>query len=439
MCLRVRKLASLAVLGAALVLVVPAAVDAAAKTVRVNKNSSGQVSNDHASAYGISRTGRYVVFYTSATNVAPGDGNGLHDVFLRDRATGVTRLVSRTPGGASANAESGYATISANGQFVVFSSSATNLVAGDTNAAEDIFIYNRRTRNVRRVSVSSGEAQGNAQSGYDAAVSADGRFVAFLSSATNLVPGDTNAAIDVFVRDRKLGQTRRVSVNSNGAQTNAGGAAILPGAISSNGRYVVFASLASNLVPGDANGAQDVFVRDRREQTTRRMSVASGGAQADAASGGAVISGDGHIVVFTSGATNLAAGDTNGTGDVFVRNRATKRTSRVSVGAGGAQGNAMSGSPAVSETGRFVAFDSAATNLVAGDTNTFADAFVRDRSRKTTRRVNVGPSGAQANSLTSYPFISGDGRFVSFSSLATTLIAGDADGQYDVFVRGPLR
>ena len=205
------------------------------------------------------------------------------------------------------------------------------------------------------------------------AISADGRFVAFNSFASNLVPGDTNGATDIFVRDRELGTTRRVGVGLGGVQANEASTAA---AVSANGRFVAFDSFASNLVPGDDNFARDVFVYDRRAGTTRRVSVGSAGSNGE--SFFPAISADGRFVAFVSSATDLVPGDTNNEDDIFVRDLELGATRRVSVGPGGTQGNGPSSGPALSADGRFVAFEIAANTLVPGDTNGATDIFVRD-------------------------------------------------------------
>ena len=226
----------------------------------------------------------------------------------------------------------------------------------------------------------------------DPAISADGRFVAFDSFASNLVAGDTNGVVDVFVRDRVAGATERVSVSSSGAQANGSVSA----AMSADGRFVAF---SSDLVAGDTlEDLDDVFVRDRVAGTTKRVSVSSTGAQANDSSKSPAISADGRFVVFGSGASNLVAGDTNGAYDVFVRDRVAGTTERVSLTSTGAQVNHGSnvGAGAISADGRFVVFDSTASNLVAGDTNGAMDVFVRDRVARTTERVSVSSAGAEA-------------------------------------------
>jgi len=360
-----------------------------------------------------------------------------------------TERVSVASDGTQGDAASAFPSISADGRFVAFASSATNLVAGDTNGFSDVFVHDRQTGVTERVSVASDGTQGNAVSNVSA-ISADGRFVAFASDANNLVAGDINGATDVFVRDRQTGVTERVNVASDGTEGNGTSAVLAIGvsAISADGRFVAFASDADNLVAGDTNTAPDVFVRDRQTGATERVSVTSDGTQGNGASGGPAtgllaigvpaISADGRFVVFPSNATNLVAGDTNGSTDVFVRDRQTGVTERVSVASDGTQGNLASGVPAISADGRFVAFVSNAI-IVAGDTNGATDVFVRDRQTGVTERVSVASDGSQGNgasgsSLVGVPAISaGDGRFVGFASNASNLVT-DTNGATDVFL-----
>jgi Tol biopolymer transport system component len=203
------------------------------------------------------------------------------------------------------------------------------VVAGFTNGLFDVFVRDRMLQVTRRVSVGPGGQQANNTS-WQPAISADGRFVSFASYATNLVPGDTGGLADVFVRDRDAQVTQRVSVGPGGQQTN-GGNSLVP-VISAHGRFVAFTSFASNLVAGDTNNSPDVFVRDREAQGTQRVSVGPGGQQANNDSYSAAISADGRFVAFTSKASNLVAGDTNNARDVFVRDRMLQVTQRVSVG-----------------------------------------------------------------------------------------------------------
>jgi Tol biopolymer transport system component len=394
-------------------------------TQLVSVASSGAHANSYSNYSSISADGRFVAFASPASNLVPGDTNGTWDVFVHDRQLGTTERVSVATGGAEGNGDSLVPSISADGRFVAFESQASNLVAGDTNGAPDIFVRDRQSGTTERVSVATGGAEGSDGS-YNPSISPDGRFVAFESDASNLVPGDTNNLPDVFVRDRQSGTTERVSVTTSGAEVNGPS---LSASISAEGRFVAFESFASNLVAGDTNGAWDIFVHDRQSGTTERVSVGTGGTQGNGDSYYPTISADGHFLAFTSEASNLVAGDTNVSFDEFVHDRQTGTTERVSVATGGAQGNGNSGgyypaSVSISADGRFVAFASDASNLVAGDTNGLGDILVRDRQRGTTERVSVGSGEAQANWFSNLPSISADGRYVSFSSGATNLVPG---------------
>jgi len=397
---------------------------------RVSVASSGVQGNGRSCCPSISADGRFVAFASEASNLVPGDTNGAWDVFVYDRQTGEITRVSVASDGAQGNGDSGGPAISADGRFVAFYSSASNLVPGDTNGVEDVFVHDRLTGQTTRVSVASDGAQGNDLS-WQPSISADGRFVAFASRASNLVPGDTNGTWDVFVHDRLTGQTTRVSVASDGKEGN--GFSFLP-LISADGRFVAFTSEASNLAPGDTNPWWDVFVHDRLTGQTTMVSVASDGTPGNGASIGTSISGDGRFVAFSSSASNLAPGDTNGVIDVFVHDRLTGETTRVSVASDGAQGNASSDGGVLSGDGRFVVFFSASSNLAPGDTNAAMDVFLHDRQTGQTTRVSVASDGAQGNADSSGAAISADGRFVVFTSEASNLVPGDTNGTWDIFV-----
>jgi Tol biopolymer transport system component len=436
-----RLLGALGACGVLLAIVAPAAFPAGAKTTRVSVSSHGaQGDSLSGGQFGhpgqsISADGRFVAFESFASNLVSGDTHD-QDVFVHDRRTGKTRLVSVSSSGAQAQGSSSNPSVSANGRFVAFESYAGNLVSGDTNRDQDIFVRDRRTGKTTRVAVSSSGAQAQGDS-YAPSVSADGRFVAFESDARNLVHGDNKGSNDVFVHDRRTGKTRRVSVSSSGAQAH--GSSGNP-AISANGRFVTFESLATNLVRGDTNHSWDVFVHDRRTGKTRRVSVSSSGAQAHGSSSNPSISAGGRFVAFVSWAPKLAAGDKNGFVDVFVRDRRKGKTRLMSVSSAGAQGNDRSRShPSISAGGRYVAFESSASNLVRGDSNRDQDIFVRDRRTGMTARVSLSSSGAQADDDSFGPSISAGGRFVAFQSFARTLVSGDTNEYGDVFVRGPLR
>lgn len=290
-----------------------------------------------------------------------------------------------------------------------------------------------------RLSVSSGGLQGNAGS-LEGMIAADGRYVVFTSFASNLIRRDTNRAGDVFVRDLRTGTTRRVSVSASGGQVSDH--SWFP-SISADGRDVAFRSSAADLVPGDTNGESDIFVRDRVAKTTERVSVSTAGVEGNAMSRIGLISRDGRFVVFDSQASNLVAGDTNGKPDVFVRDLAKGTTTRISVSSQGAQaqGGTSFYQPALAVSGndRYLAFQSDAANLVRRDTNHVSDVFVRDRWKHTTTRVSVAGGGGQANGESAGGIsLSADGRYVAFASQASNLVPGDTNGVSDVFVRDRL-
>jgi Tol biopolymer transport system component len=421
-------------------------------TERVSVDSSGNQGNAGSGINGpaISADGRYVAFQSWASNLVPGDTNGTEDVFVHDRQTAATERVSLDSSGNQGNSGSGIyePAISADGRYVAFESWASNLVPGDSNGNWDIFVHDRQTGATERVSVDSSGNQGNSAS-YRPAVSADGRYVAFHSVASNLVEGDANYCcdyngdtiydqncFDVFVHDRQTGATERVSVNSSGNEASGNSGFEIGGAaISGDGRLVAFASDASNLVGNDTNDAYDVFVHDRQTGVTERVSVDSAGNQGNGRSGFPSLSADGRYVAFQSWASNLVPGDTNGTEDVFVHDRQTGVTERVSVDSQGNQVLNGGWGAAASADGRFVTFQSNDQHLVPGDTNGTGDVFVRDRQTAATERVSVDSAGNQGNGFSGGSAISADGRYVAFRSDASNLVPSDTNGCSDLFLR----
>ncbi len=420
---------------AAIILAASAATALAQSTERVSVATGGAEATDSSSFPAISADGRFVAFESSASDLVGGDTNSANDIFVHDRQTGTTERVSVATGGTQATGgDSYYPAISADGRFVAFYSGATNLVSGDTNGKADVFVHDRQTGTTERVSVATGGTQATGGDSYNAAISADGRFVAFYSAAGNLVSGDTNGTDDVFVHDRQTGTTERVSVATGGTQAT-GGTSYNP-AISADGRFVAFQSSDIDLVSGDTNGAYDIFVHDRQTGTTERVSVATNGTQATGDSFNAAISADGRFVAFNSTAAALVSGDSNSASDIFVHDRQTGTTERVSVATGGTEATGSSFYAAISADGRFVAFHSSAGDLVSGDSNGTYDIFVHDRQTGTTERVSVATGGGQATGGSStIPAINADGRFVAFESYATDLVSGDTNGANDIFVR----
>jgi Ca2+-binding RTX toxin-like protein len=366
------------------------------------------------------------------------------NVFVHDRHTEQSSLISIDSTGHGANGVSNRPDISADGRHVTFTSFASNLVPDDTNNTSDIFVHDRQTGATTRVSVSSTGEQANTDFDYWPQISADGRHVTFTSFASNLVPDDTNNTSDAFVHDRLTGITTRVSVSSTGNQSSSD--SFFAPSISADGRHVAFTSYAPNLVPDDTNNEMDAFVHDRQTGITTRVTISSTGEQAIIPSNGSNISGlptisaDGRYVAFTSAASNLVPDDTNDDLDMFVHDRQTGITTRVSVSSIGLQGDRYSISiqPSFSADGRFVGFASNASNLVPDDTNGQQDVFVHDRQTGTTTRVSVANDGAQANGRSDHPTLSADGRSIAFTSDASNLVPDDTNNRSDVFVRGPL-
>lgn len=381
----------------------------------------------------ISADGAFVLFESAADNLVPVDTNGVKDLFLRDRAAGTTTRVSVSSAGVQANGGAVSGWLSPNGRFIGWISDATNLVTGDTNATFDSFVRDLATGTTRLVSQSTSGQLGNAPS-YEVTVTADGRYAAFWSEASNLVPGDTNGVPDCFVRDLVTGTTERISVGMNGAQ--ADGDSYFP-SITPDGRYVVFTSSSTNLVPNDQNGATDVFRLDRFtgaiELASKTPLGTSGNASSNSDAWG-IVSEDGQRVVFHSLATDIVPGDTNGTFDSFVHDFANDITIRVSVSENGSQGNAESYLPSISGYGRYVTFSSLASNLIAGDVNGSLDCFRYDLDTGGILCISLGISGIVGNAMSQCAMPSADGKYVTFMSDATDLVASDANGKRDIFV-----
>jgi len=525
--------------------------DALTKTTkRVSVTSSGLQGTGESKSPSISTSGRYISYWSSANNLVFGDTNNFRDVFVYDTVTGNNSRVSVNSSGIQGNGDSHYPSISGDGRYVSYWSNATNLVSGDSNNRSDIFVYDTSSKTTRRISVTSSGIQGNGTSN-DPAISGDGRYVAYTSFATNLVTGDTNLKSDIFVFDTLTATTRRVSVDSSGNQGNGNSSSP---SISRDGRYVTYQSESTNLVPWDTNGFLDVFAYDLVTGKTIRLSEDSNGNPGEAGSYYPSISGDGSYVAYDSDSANLVLGDTNGFRDIFVKNLnfnpqaslsfgaasytvnengtainkvtvirsvsinsavsvmiqlsngtaispndyknspitvsfasgetiktvsigivndslyewnetinlnlsnvtgqgtlgtisqailtikddenqgEVKATTKVSVSSTGDQASQGSYYPSLNEDGRYVAYWSKATNLVDGDTNGKDDVFLFDSLTKQTTRVSVTSSGAQAIDSSGAPSISGNGRYIAYASLASNLVSGDTNGVSDIFL-----
>ena len=399
------------------------------KVERVSVTSDGSEVLGFASSASLSGDGRFVAFSETADGLVPDDVNGVSDIFVRDRITNTTERLSAALASTADDAESDSnafpsynPVISDNGQAVAFETFGKE--------TSSIFLYSRDTDTVELISASAtGEAGNGSAKNVD--ISADARFVVFQSDADNLVADDTNQASDIFLRDRLLNTIESVSLAADSTQSNGNAG---QASISADGRYIAFTSTASNLVENDTNETADIFVYDRQLQTTERISVATDGTQSDGFSRAPSISADGRYVSYDSMATNLVADDTNKRGDVFVFDRETQTTTRVSLSTEGVESNNFSFNHDISGEGRYVTYSSAATNLVEQDTNRVRDVFVFDRETQTTTRLSVNADGVQGNRESRESTFSADGRFIAYQSSADILVDDDTNGRTDIFV-----
>jgi Tol biopolymer transport system component len=400
-----------------------------AATQLVSLGASDNLGNGISGHAGLGAGRTYVVFSSTARNLVAGDTNGAEDCFYRNLSTGAFELLSVSSSGARGNAKSLKPVPSSDGTVITFQSEASNLVSGDTNGRLDVFVRNRSNDTTRRVSVSSSGGQGNGDSTYPQ-ISPNGRYVVFASVASNLAGSDGNGLSDIFRHDLQTGRTEHVSVSTSGGAAN--GNSLYP-AISGDGRYIAFQSNASNLVPGDTNRQNDVFVRDMETGRTERVSVSSSGAQAAGGSGYPDLSDDGRYVIFLSRARNLSTGDTNSFDDLFVHDRTTDTTTRLTRGLGNSQINGHTISPEISGNGQVIVFGSEASNLVAGDTNGVADVFTVNRLTGTIRRMSVGNGGQQGSQRSFQQHIAQDGSSVVYST-RSNLVGNDTNGAQDVYL-----
>jgi MYXO-CTERM domain-containing protein len=401
----------------------------------VSVNVDGRAGDRASNGPALNADGTLVAFFSDADDLVRGDTNQARDAFVRNRVSDTTERVSVSSSGEQGNLPSHAAgdnpAINANGNIVVFYSDATNLVPSDTNEHTDVFVRVRSQSTTERVSLTTDGAQANGNS-LNPSVSGQGRFVAFQSLASNLIENDHNGVSDIFVRDLNDLTTERLcnSIEANGASFQA--------AISADGNVVAFASLANNLVPGDGNNHTDVFVCNRLTGQIEVVSLNDDGVLGNGDSIVPAISEDGRYVAFKSLADNLVPDDRNGLVDVFVRDRVAGKTERISLSFLGRDSNAVSYAPAINYSGRFVVFGSEANNLVRGDENQLASVFVRDRAVGLSFLVDVNERGEQANGATLdiAPGVSADGALIGYTSLADNLTNNDFNEHADVYIQG---
>ncbi|MEM8531288.1 MAG: cadherin-like domain-containing protein [Chloroflexota bacterium] len=419
-------------------------------TTRISVDSNGTPGNDDSLNPDIGIDGEWIAFQSRATNLVADDTNNVDDIFVHNQVNNVTIRESVSTDETQANDGSfrptlavGYAE-SGSFDYISFESRATNLlsVGNDCDGGADLQVF-RRSIGVQTIHYSRsaffGPCEKANSDSFAPAIAADGTVV-FETSATNLIPGqDQNSNRDIYrVRSQTL------SLVSMATDTNeAANAPSSTPTISDNGSHVAFASTATNLVDDDTNDLVDIFVRSDDQNV--RVSVSSDDIEADRPSYTPALSFDGRYVAFASEATNLVDGDTNNDRDIFVRDRDTDvdgifdepgamSTTRISVASDGSQANGASFAPSISANGRYIAFESFASHLVDDDTNGVQDIFVHDQETGQTTRVSVAGDGTQANGSSSNAAISSHGDYVVFESNATNLVEDDTNESTDVFV-----
>lgn len=406
---------------------------AGGETVLVSVGLGGAPADGPSERASVSADGRLVVFTSHASNLVPGDHNDCSDVFLRDLDRGTTVRVNRGLNGTESNGCTGIdPIISADGRHVVYSADSTNLVRGVRDGRSHIFRTDLRTGRTVLVSGTADGTPGNGDS-MRPTLSADGRYVAYATSADNLIPGDTPAGVwDTVVRDMANGTTRRTSAADDGTPGNA---ATDGTQISADGHYVTYFSNATNLVPGDTNHKVDEFLHDRTTGRTTRLSVSADGVESDQITIGGTISDDNRYVVLNSHATNLTP-DSPDTGQnhIYLQDLRQGTLRLIDKGADGEPAPGGTFWASITGDGRHIPMASAGPNLVADDTNKVRDIFVADLPGGELRRVSVATGGGQADAASYFPDADQHARTVVFTSYATNLVTGDTNGQPDIFV-----
>lgn len=419
----------------------------AGRLERISVDSNGQQANGRSFSPGISADGRFVVFASEASNLVDGDTNDMADIFVRDRETARTERASIGSAGEEADGGSDFPSISADGRYVAFYSEASNLVADDTNQLGDMFVHDRQTGITQRVSLLPDGGQALPGSDFykdflsGGPMAGNGNYVVFSMYNHYLSPGSAPMYYpNYFIHNRQTNLTESLNIPS-AWHTSFGG-------ISFDGRYVAYSTLNSE-VPDDTNNIPDVYFHDRQTGAKERMSLTFDGKEATGCGDSGfgrfpgmlprgvtrtALSPDGTQVAFDAYSGNLVPADTNGYRDVFVRNRADGTLRRVSVAANNAQAeNGDSALEGISGDGRFVAFSSLASNLVPNDRNNAADVFTHDRQTHNTWSISLAGDGSTANGKSEASALSNDGHVIAFVSEAKNLIARDTNETTDIF------
>jgi len=405
----------------------------AVTTTRVSTDASGQQATVAGSfAADIDASGTFIVFSSAAANLVATDSNGLSDIFLKNRLSGAITLISRNTLGASATGVSNAPSISADGLFVAFNSAAADLVAGDNNGRTDIFVYSVASSTIERISVNSAAVEGNGQSVGTPAISANGRFIAFESFASNLSVIDSDVIVDIFLRDRQTSSTVLLSQTSGGALGSGPLGSNRP-TINADGRYIAFES-SRVLVADDDNFTGDIYLRDTQAGTTIRVNSSASGVFPTAGfSGRPSLAASGRLIAFRSLSDTLVPNDgTSLLRDIFIKNLDSGAITRVTA-PGQTDPNSDSNELHLSATGNALVFHSLASNFSGDDTNGRQDIFRLTIASGAIERISLASSGAQADDQSGFPRSNENGSVAAYESSATNLVGDDSNGRLDVF------
>jgi LPXTG-site transpeptidase (sortase) family protein len=429
-------LAFLSIILAIFLLVTPAS--AAENDIRlISADTSGNLGSESSTQSVVTSDGGYVAFTSLSPQLTyPSTILRVTHIFRRQVSTGETRLVSVSTAGSEGLLDSQNPSISDDGRYIAFESKSSNLSAiSDTNGTTDVFVRDMVSNTTRVISVNTTNTDTANAYSLLPSISADGNYIAFESPATNLMSGISGRPYHVYLYNgttMELVSVSTAGVKGNGKSANA--------SISDNGSLIAFDSSSNNLVAGDINSTkEDIFVRNRTAGTTTLISIATDGTQGNDKSVEPSISSDGRYVAFSSIATNLVSGDTNAVSDVFVHDRQTGETNRVSVSSEGEQDNGISENPSISPDGRYVSFDSDATNLVPNDTNGVRDVFLHDRNTGMTTRLSMSSSGVQGGSASQSGTLSLNAAYASFVSSANLLTSPGSSITQQIFLKEPDR
>lgn len=393
-------------------------------------------SNWNSSKGSFSPDGTKIVFYSFASNFVENDTNNRVDIFIKDLITGIISRVSTDKDGNEANGNSDSPSFSPDGNKILFTSAATNLVSNSTNDGYAVFIKDIIDNSITMVSTSYNGSHPDADC-FNPSFSKDGKKVVFSSNASNLISSDTNGYEDVFVKYLSSGFISRVSTSSTGTQANKYSR---EASFSPNGENVIFTSEASNLVSDDTNGVNDIFMKNILNQSIIRVSTDSdddevfgSGDEDDEGSWGSSFSPDGSKVLFSSQAITLIDNDTNYRIDLFLKDLETGEVTILSTNSSGVQANHDSYEAKFSYDGNKVIFTSAASNLIDGDTNNTYDIYIKDLTSGMFSRVSTNSLGYQSNSFSTEASFSNDGKKIVFTSNASNLVETDTNSRYDIF------